>query len=255
MWLKKIPVKPKVMIKHYLPNINKIIIAQRQIKKFIQVKIKHSHNCPYSLERYTDIPEKYRVVYEYREGNSMHWRYFNIKWLDSDWKSQTECKRYVIEQTTKYEFSEDFVEQIARQMWKLSRKENDFCLDSDETKTEYPIENDWENSFMRRSFYRFSLMVLDMCDILGVDLKNIKYLRDPNIRLNYQLFYLKIMPALKNIANNTHTHAYSRRRHILYYKRHLQNRFYISKYRHIRYTSWRCNLLYFKSITCIKKTK
>ena len=33
MWLKKLPVKPTIVIKHYLPNINKIITTQRQVKK------------------------------------------------------------------------------------------------------------------------------------------------------------------------------------------------------------------------------
>jgi len=203
MWLKNIPVKPKVIVKHYLPQINKIIIVQKQVKKFIQIKINHSHNCPYSLERYTDIPEKYRVMYEYIEGNRKHWRYYHIKWLDSDWKAQTEDKQYVIESVTRQELPEEFVEKIARKMWNLSRKENDFSLDQDETKTEYPIENDWNKPFLRRSLYRFSLMMLDMCDILGFDVKNINVWRHQHFRLKYQIFYLKVMPVLKNIVIET----------------------------------------------------
>jgi len=206
MWLKKLPVKPSVMRKHFIPNTNKIVTIQRHMRKYIAIKVKHSHNCPYSLERYTDIPEKYRVVYEYTSGNSKHWRYYNIKWLDADWKSQTKEKRFVIEPSTKIEFPDNFVEEVARKIWVLSRQENDYLLDQDETKEEYIIENDWNNSFMRRSLYRFSLMMLDLCNLLEVNIENINNWRKQNFKLKYQMFYLQVMPALKNIASNTHLH-------------------------------------------------
>ena len=159
------------------------------------------------MERYTDIPVKYRAVYEYTEGKSKHWRYYNIKWLDADWKSQTEEKRYVTEPTIKREFPEEFVEKIARQIWYLSRKENDFGLEEDESTVDYAIENDWHDRFSRRSLYRFSLMMLDLCDILDVKVNNIRSWRAPDFKLKYQVFYLRVMPALKNIASNTHLHS------------------------------------------------
>jgi hypothetical protein len=205
-WLRKLSVSPKVMRKHYIPNEQKIVVAQRQIRKYITVKIKHSHDCPFSLERYMDIPEKYRVVYEYDECNSKHWRYYNVKWLNSDWKIQTDEKRYVTEPTIKHKFPEEFVEKIARKVWYLSRVENDIYLEQ-KSQNPYPIENDWINRFSRRSLYRFVLMILDLCHLLEIDVQNIKNWRTPLYKLKYQVFYLQVMPALRNIASNTHFHS------------------------------------------------
>jgi hypothetical protein len=172
-WLRKLSVSPKVMRKHYIPNEQKIVVAQRQIRKYITVKIKHSHDCPFSLE---------------------------------NWKIQTDEKRHVTEPTTKHEFPEEFVEKIARKVWYLSRVENDIYLEQ-KSQNPYPIENDWINRFSRRSLYRFVLMMLDLCHLLEIDVQNIKNWRTPLYKLKYQVFYLQVMPALRNIASNTHFHS------------------------------------------------
>lgn len=220
LWLKKLPVKPIVMRTHYIPNERKIIIAQHQIKKYINIKIKHSHDCPFSLENYADIPNKYRVVYEYKEGNNKHWRYYHIKWLDHDWKVQTESKRYVIEPITKHEFPEEFVEKVARKVWKLSRIENDYNINNDERNVvPYLIEDDWIDRFSRRTLYRFIFMMLDLCNMLEIDIPNIKNWRTSFFKFKYQVFYLQVMPALKNIANDTQ--IYSLQDDIIYITRDL----------------------------------
>jgi len=209
LWLKNLPVSPEVMRKHYIPNEKKIIMVQNQIKKYITMKISHSHDCPFSLEKYTEIPKKYRISYEYYEGNNKHWRYYNIKWLDSDWKSQTNEKRYVIEPVIKHEFPEEFVEKTARKIWYLTRIKNDYDIDYDKYKNykPYQIENDWVNRFSRRSLYRFVLLMLDICNILDINIENIKNWRSNHYKLKYQTFYLQVMPALKNIASNTQIYS------------------------------------------------
>ena len=95
-WFKSLPVNPQVMRKHFIPNTNKIILVQRKVKQYINTKVKHSHNCPYSMENYWEIPNKYRVVYKYNQGGSSHWRYYDIRWLHNDFLSQTSDKRFVI---------------------------------------------------------------------------------------------------------------------------------------------------------------
>lgn len=205
-WFKSLPVNPQVMRKHFIPNTNKIILVQRKVKQYINTKVKHSHNCPYSMENYWEIPNKYRVVYKYNQGGSSHWRYYDIRWIHSDFLSQTTDKRFVIEPATRTEFPEDFVENIARKMWVLTRIENDYKMDETINITPYHIEDDWINRFKRRSLYRFSLMVLDLCHNLDIKIENIKNWRKANFKLKYQIFYLQVMPAIKNIASNTHIH-------------------------------------------------
>jgi hypothetical protein len=206
-WYKSLPVNPQVMRKYFIPNTNKIILVQRKVKQYINKKIKHSHNCPYSMEDYWLIPKKYRVVYKYYQGDSFHWRYYDIRWLHSDLLAQTYDKRFVIEPATRTEFPEDFVEEVARKIWVLTRIENDYEMDDEKKQnTLYIIENDWINRFKRRSLYRFSLMVLDLCHYLDMKIENIKNWRKSNFKLKYQIFYLQVMPAIKNIISNTHLH-------------------------------------------------
>lgn len=204
IWFKKLPVKPKSMRKYYIPNINKIIVLQRNIRKFIKTKVKHSHGCPYSLEDYWEIPKKHRIVYKHKEGNHFHWRYYNILWLHNDFMEQTMVKRYVVEPVTKIEFPVDFVENVAKKIWYLTRKENDYL--NNEGGRDYDINNDWKLKFNRRSLYRFSLMLFDLCDELNLEVKNINNWRKTYFKLKYQIFYLEAMPTLRNIAMGMRHH-------------------------------------------------
>jgi hypothetical protein len=205
-WYKSLPINPQVLRKYFIPNTNKIILVQRKVKQYIDRKIKHSHNCPYSMENYWEIPNKYRVVYKYYEGDSFHWRYYDIRWLHSDFLSQTSDKRFVIEPTTRTEFPEDFVVDIAKKIWILTRIENDYDMDEKKHNNPYPIEDDWINRFRRRSLYRFSLMLLDLFHNLDIKIENIKNWRKSDFKIKYQIFYLQVMPVIKNIASNTHIH-------------------------------------------------
>ena len=199
-WLKSLPVTPTVLRKHFIVNIKKIILVQRCVKKYIKIKINHSHDCPYSMENYWNIPKKYRVCYKYYKGESNHWRYYDIRWLHSDFLSQTLDKRMVIEPSIRTEFPEDFVEEVARKMWVLTRIENDYQLD--DKKKFYTVEDDWNNRFIRRSLYRFSLMILDLFNTLELNISHIKLWRKENFKLKYQLFYLQTMSIIKNIIKN-----------------------------------------------------
>lgn len=203
-WFKSLAVSPNLMRKYFIPNTNKIILVQRKVRQYINIKIKHSHNCPYSMEDYWDIPKKYRVVYKYYQGDHFHWRYYDIRWLHNDFLSQTSDKRFVIEPATRTEFPEEFVEEIARKIWVLTRIENDYEIDEKKNENQYYIEDDWINRFKRRSLYRFCLMVLDMCHNLDIKIENIKNLRKSNFKLKYQIFYLEViapqvMSAIKNM--------------------------------------------------------
>lgn len=207
MWIKKLPITPLRLRQQFIPNIHKIILLQKAFKKYINIKVKHSHKCPFSLEDYWDIPEKYRVVYKYKAGGNYHWRYYDIRWLHIDFLSQTSEKRYVIEPTTKQEFSDEFVEEIARKSWHLTRKENDYLKENyNYLNSQYLIEEDWMHRFKRRSLYRFSLMIFDLFDKIGLKTDKINNWRQQNFKLKYQIFYLHVMPILKNIASNTHMH-------------------------------------------------
>lgn len=207
MWLTKLPITPLRLRQQFIPNTDKIILLQKAFKKYINVKVKHSHKCPFSLEDYWDIPDKYRVVYKYKAGGNYHWRYYDIRWLHMDFLSQTSEKRYVIEPTTKQEFPDDFVEEIARKSWHLTRRENDYLTENENNvNIPYSIEEDWMHRFKRRSLYRFSLMLLDLFDKIGLETDKINIWRQQEFKLKYQIFYLQVMPALRNIATNTHLH-------------------------------------------------
>ena len=207
MWLTKLPVTPLRLRQHFIPNTDKIILLQKAFKKYINVKVNHSHKCPFSLEDYWDIPDKYRVVYKYKAGGNYHWRYYDIRWLHIDFLSQTSKKRYVIEPTTKQEFPDDFVEEIARKSWHLTRIENDYLTENeDNVNIPYSIEEDWAHQFKRRSLYRFSLMILDLFDKIGLETDKINIWRQKEFKLKYHIFYLKAMPELRNIAIDTHIH-------------------------------------------------
>lgn len=200
-WLKKLPVKPLMMRKQFIPNTNKIITLQRYIRKYIKTKVKYSHNCPYSLEDYVNIPKKHRIVYKHKEGKNNHWRYYDILWMHNDFLTQTSSKRYVIEPVTKAEFSNEFVETVAKKAWFLTRKNGEYL--NNERNLPYRIDEDWSDRFRRRSLYRFSLMMLDLCDELGLEIDNINNInnwRKPYFKLKYQMFYLEVMPTLRNIA-------------------------------------------------------
>ena len=214
-WIKKLPVKPNVMKKYYIPNIDKIKLIQRNVKNYIKIKVKHSHNCPYSMDNYWEIPKKYRVFYKHNKlgmfhpiknnNGIFHWRYYDIRWLHNDFKTQTANKRFVMEPVLNKEFPEEFVEEIARRIWILTRVENDYAIDENKNNVQYFIEDDWFNRFKRRSLYCFSLMLLDVCNDLDIEIKNINNWRKPYFKLKYQTFYLLVMPAIKNLVTSSNT--------------------------------------------------
>ena len=144
------------------------------------------------------------VCYKYYNGERNHWRYYDIRWLHTDFLSQTLDKRIVIEPSIRTEFPEDFVEEVARKIWVLTRIENDYQID--DKNNFYTIEDDWNNRFIRRSLYRFSLMMLDLFNRLEINISNIKLWRKENFKLKYQLFYLQTMPIIKNIIKNANLH-------------------------------------------------
>jgi len=171
---KKCPIS--CLKKQYYNNYRNLYVIkrlQRIAKKNIKYKIDHSHGCPYTLEEYKDIPEKYRVCYKYTEGKKNHWRYYNIKWLNNDWLTQCEVKRFVLEPSTKKEFSHDFVEKVAKKMWYLSRIENDYDLLNDDNKTPYVISKDWNGFHKRRSLYSYLLLVYDTAHLVGMNINDI----------------------------------------------------------------------------------
>ena len=127
-----------------------------------------------------------------------------------DFLAQTSNKRFLVEPCTREEFPESFVEQIARKSWDLTRNDNDYLSPFEENITRlYEIRSDWNDAFRRRSLYCFTLMMLDLCDNLQIEIKDISNWRKSEFRLKYQIFYLKVMPSLRNIANNTDSHGLS----------------------------------------------
>ena len=64
---------------------------------------------------------------------------------------------------------------------------------------------DWNDSFPRRSLFCFSLMLFDIADSFGIDLKKINSIqwRKPEMRYHYQHFYLRTTPLLFNMAKNS----------------------------------------------------
>jgi hypothetical protein len=108
----------------------------------------------------------------------------------------------VIDPSTRKEFPVDFVENIARKMWILTRIENNYDINDIPSSTPYQTTNDWIQRFERRTLYRFILMVLDLCNYLDIKIEKIQNLRKEDFKIKYHTFYLKVMPTLKNIARN-----------------------------------------------------
>lgn len=201
---RKLPVKP-LRMKYFREkkSISKIVFLQNKFKKYIKYKTEHSHNCPYSLEEYKDIPNKYRVCYKYKEGKYTHWRYYHIKWLHNDFSKQTEYKRFVRDPITKKEFNESFIEKVAQKVWYLTRENNDYSLDYDgKMDKKYDKSMDWKNSHKRRSYYSFVLLFYDFSNLLGIDIKNIKKIYNLRNEKNKQKFFYFSIETL-NIINNT----------------------------------------------------
>lgn len=184
-------------------SISKIIFLQKKFRKFLKYKIERSHNCPYSLEEYRDIPEKYRVCNKRKEGKYIHWKYYHIKWLHQDWSTQTEYKRFVRDPITKREFDESFVENVAKKVWYLTRVNNDYSLNYDgKVDTKYIISRDWQNSHKRRSFYSFILLFYDMASFFEYDissLKKIYLLRNEKNKRLFFYFSTEILNTMNNI--------------------------------------------------------
>lgn len=204
-WLKKLPVKPKMMVSHYIPNLEKIKFLQTHLREYIHKKIRHSHGCPYSGEDYWMIPKETRIVYKYEEGSATHWRYYDALWLHEDFLHQTSNKRFVVEPSTKMEFPEEFVVKVAKKVWRVTREQKMMMnQEGDMIEGKYYVERDWNNFFSRRSVYCFSLMLFDLLRYLGIDLKNIDPLawRKPEMRVRYQHYFLDIGPTLYSIAQN-----------------------------------------------------
>jgi|SaaInlStandDraft_1057018.scaffolds.fasta_scaffold01301_22 hypothetical protein len=188
---RKCPVKPlRMKFFREKKSLSKIKFIQTNFKKFIKYKKEHSHDCPYSIESYIDIPSKYRICYKYTEGKNTHWRYYNIKWLHNDWNSQTNNKRFVVEPVTKKEFDEKFVEKVAKKVWILSRIERDYSLEKDE-KSEYKYSKhiDWDNTQKRRAFYSFVMLFYDFCYIVDIDINNVKNLSGLRNEKNKRIFF------------------------------------------------------------------
>ena len=121
-WLKNLPVSPQEMRERYIPNLKKIELIKRKMREYVKHKVRHSHGCPYSGEEYWDIPHEKRIVYKYHEGKNTHWRYYDILWLHEDFLHQTSQKRFVVEPATKKEFPDEFVVEVARAAWNITRK-------------------------------------------------------------------------------------------------------------------------------------
>lgn len=204
-WIKSLPVSPSRLCKHYLPQLNKIIMLQRKIKEFIKIKVRYSYRCPYSQEDYWDIPLKHRICYKYKNNNIVFWRYYDIRWLHVDFLKQSESKRFLIEPATKEEFPESFIKKACKQIWILTRKKKDWCIDA-KLNSIYMIQKDWNHPFKRRSFYCFNLMLLDLEDLLDCRFdENIMWKSEAS-KIKHQLFYLQVMPILSNIVSSTNSH-------------------------------------------------
>ena len=114
---RKCPVKPlRMKFFREKKSLSKIKFIQTNFKKFIKYKKEHSHDCPYSIESYTDIPSKYRICYKYTEGKNTHWRYYNIKWLHNDWNAQTNNKRFVVEPVTKKNLMKSLLKKLQKSL-------------------------------------------------------------------------------------------------------------------------------------------
>jgi hypothetical protein len=201
-YLKKLPVKSKDML-HYQRNIDKIILLQRVIKNFIDYKVKRSHNCPYSGEDYWKINKNRKIVYIYlTNNNTKHWRYYDLEWLHEDFLHQSKEKRFLVEATTKEEYPDDFVLDVAKKAWHMTRIENNFLEKKENEEKKYNFCRDWEDLFSRRSLYCFTLMLYDVANMLDINyniLEPEKW-RHNDMRAKYQIFFLNNANALSDIA-------------------------------------------------------
>lgn len=210
-WLKNLPISPQEMRERYIPHIDKIEFIKRYLRNYVHRKVRYSHNCPYSGEDYWKIPKEKRVVFKHQVGMNTYWRYYDIMWLHEDFIHQTAEKRFVVEPVIKEEFPEQFVVEVARTAWICTRKKRIYlCDEKNEGKEinereEYKIVRDWNNSFSRRSLYRFSLLLFDIADLFEIPIDEIDPIRwrKPEMRYRYQSFCLRIAPPLCDIARNT----------------------------------------------------
>lgn len=192
-WYKNLPIKPIEMVKYYIPRLNSIIKIQQYVKKILYIRSQHSYDCPYTLESYKEIPKIVSCQYKTVHNKINHYHYYNIIWLHYDWITQTQQKRFVIDPSTRSEFSEEFIEKVARKVWTLTRIKKIYSLETHEPQTEkYNIENDWSNIFARRSAYRFILMFLDLCDMLKIKVNNILEWRTSEYKMKYFRFYIDV---------------------------------------------------------------
>jgi hypothetical protein len=172
-WLRNLVVSPEDMRKRFLPHMDKIILLQREIKRFVRVKVQHSHGCPYSCTHYTDIERKYRVVYKYQEGNTFHWRYYDIRWLLEDWYNQTNEKRFIVEAATRKELPDDFIDMMSVKMWEMTRLHHEYLRDESEDEEKasqvvaYNKYRDYKEEIQRRSRFGYNMLLLDLLEECG----------------------------------------------------------------------------------------
>jgi hypothetical protein len=198
-WIKSLPVSPERFRNHYMKNIDKIVLLQRKIKEFINTKIKHSYGCPYSQEEYHDIPRKFRVCYKYKINNITFWRYYDIRWIHQDFLRQSENKRFVIEPVTKEEYPEEFVKEVAKKAWYITRKTNQWAIDEEKYRhIRYEEKKDYDTFFKKRTLYCFTLLLYDFQEMIGCKFnENISWRSED--KMKYQYLYLKTMPLISNI--------------------------------------------------------
>ena len=213
-WLQSLVVQPKRMVGVFMKNIHKIVQIQRLARKRISNII--SHDCPYTLEKFVDIPKKYRISYNIKTDTISHYFFFNVKWLHTDWISQIQKKTFVINPSTKEEFPLSFIEEVSRKAWNLTRRDNDFCLQDECKETHiYKKINDWNDEFMNRSFYSKCMMILDICFFLDIEVPNIIDFYNSLEGNHFICFFREVFPEFAsllfdlsyiNIYDITHTY-------------------------------------------------
>lgn len=203
-WLQSLIVNPKRMRNVFMKNVNKIIKIQKVARKYISTMV--SHSCPYTLDNFTDIPDKYRVYYKEKVNNTTHYFFFNVKWLHVDWIQQISVKTFIINPLTKKEFPLHFIEDISKKTWKLTRIEKDYCIDDEcsyNTHGIYNIYDDWLVEFKRRSFYSYCMMVLDICFYLDIEIENINTFYQNITDMYFFEFFHNTIPILNDLLRNT----------------------------------------------------
>ena len=222
-WYKNISFLKKLknlvnVVKIYRKYINKIIFIQYFYRNYSKKNRKYP--CPYSLDEYYEIPKEYRIVHRYCKKkiidgkysyNIYHNRYYNILWLHKDFVTQCTYKRFVVEPIIKTIFCKNFVIETALQSWKLIRNNNIFLDKNESLLSTYNIYNDWGTEMKRRSLYGFTLMVLDLFNLLEISYNSIyinqkyKYifglLKSEKYISKYHHFFVNILYYLKNITS------------------------------------------------------